>query len=140
MLLVAGVSACGTEEDYPVPTEGQIVGHWSNPGGDWVDFEKDGTGRISPGAQLQLSELIEEADTQERCEFSWGVDTVPAGGEKWVSLSFSDRQCGSSGPGELGLYFYYLGGSKKLALAPVAELPKPAEIYSPSKATPKAAP
>ncbi|MFF1422383.1 hypothetical protein [Streptomyces sp. NPDC058280] len=130
------MSACGTEEDYPVPTEGQIVGYWSNPGGDWVNFEKDGTGKISTGAQLQLSELIEEADTREQCEFSWGVDTVPAGGDKWVSLNFAGGQCGSSGLGELGLYYYYFGDSEELALAPVVELPKPEEIYSPSKATP----
>ncbi|MFF3350889.1 hypothetical protein [Streptomyces sp. NPDC002779] len=130
-VLVTGGSACGKEEDFPVPTEGQIVGFWSNPGGDWITFEKGGTGTISAGAQLQLSNLLEKSDTKPECSFSWGVDTVPAGGSKWVSVNFAAGQCGST-PGSFGLHYYYDSG--ELRLAPAVEFPKPAEIYARSTA------
>lgn len=49
-VLVPGLSACVTEEDHPLPTEGQIIGSWSNPGGDWITFGKDGAGHLRGGA------------------------------------------------------------------------------------------
>jgi hypothetical protein len=48
--LVTAVPACGNEEELPIPTQGQIVGSWSNPGGDWIKFRKGGTGLISAWA------------------------------------------------------------------------------------------
>ncbi|MER6564236.1 hypothetical protein ABT300_42280 [Streptomyces sp. NPDC001027] len=133
-VLVAGVSACDEGEDVPVPTQGQIVGSWTNPGGDRVTFAKGGTGTISAGAQLQLSSLMEKSDTRPECPFSWGVDTVPAGGDTWVSVTFAAGQCGPA-PGEFGLYYYYEEDSGALRLSPAVEFPKPAEIYTRSKAT-----
>lgn len=128
-LLFTGLSACETKEDLPVPGEDQVVGSWSNPGGDWITFEKDGTGTISAGAQLQLSTLMKQSDTKPECPFSWGVDTVPAGGDKWVSVTFAAGQCGP-GPGEFGLYYYYQEDSKGLRLSPAMEFPEPDEIYA----------
>ncbi|MEL5953287.1 hypothetical protein AADR41_00475 [Streptomyces sp. CLV115] len=128
------MSACEKEEGYPVPKEGEVVGSWSNPGGDWINFKKGGKGTISAGAQLQLSELMEKADTKDVCEFSWGMDTVPAGGDKWVSVNFAAGQCGFSGPGEFGLYCYEDSG--ELRLSPAVEFPKSEEIYSRSNTTP----
>lgn len=133
-VLVTGVSACDKEEDLPVPTEGQIVGTWNNPGNDWITFEKGGTGTISAGAQLQLSSLMEKSDTKPQCPFSWGVDTVPAGGSKWISVTFAAGQCGPE-PGEFGLYYYYEEDSGALRLSPAVEFPKPVEIYARSKTT-----
>ncbi|MFF4831416.1 hypothetical protein [Streptomyces sp. NPDC001315] len=133
-VLVTGLSACEKEENLPVPTQGQIVGSWSNPGGDGITFEKGGTGTISAGAQLQLSSLMEKSDTKPECPFSWGVDTVPAGGSEWISVTFAAGQCGSE-PGEFGLYYYYEEDSGDLRLSPAVEFPKPDEIYARSKAT-----
>ncbi|MGQ4333778.1 hypothetical protein ACN6K4_005646 [Streptomyces hayashii] len=126
------MSACDNKEELPVPTEGQIVGTWSNPGNDWITFEKGGTGTISAGAQLQLSSLMDKSDTKPQCPFSWGVDNVPAGGSKWISVTFAARQCGPE-PGEFGLYCYYEEDSGALRLSPAVEFPKPAEIYARSK-------
>ncbi|MFE4173200.1 hypothetical protein ACFRR7_14285 [Streptomyces sp. NPDC056909] len=123
------VSGCTDEGDFPVPTEGQVVGAWSNPGGDWINFKKDGTGLISAGAQLQLSSLIEESETREVCGFSWKVDTIPAGGDVWVSVNIREGQCGSAGLGNFGLYAYS-AESKELRLSPAVEFPKPGEVYS----------
>ncbi|MEV0036200.1 hypothetical protein [Streptomyces sp. NPDC050804] len=132
------VSGCTDEGDFPVPTEGQVVGAWSNPGGDWINFKKDGTGLISAGAQLQLSSLIEESETREVCGFSWKVDTIPAGGDVWVSVNIREGQCGSSGLGNFGLYAYS-AESKELRLSPAVEFPKPGEVYSRSNAKQPAA-
>lgn len=126
-VLAVGVSGCGSEDEQPVPNESQIVGLWQNPGGDWIDFEKDGTGTLSAGAQLQMNSLVKESETKEKCEFSWGVDTTPAGGDKWVSLTFKEGQCGSLG--RSGLYWYYEDPSGELFLANPVESPKPEEIY-----------
>ncbi|MFC9848997.1 hypothetical protein ACFWFF_34710 [Streptomyces sp. NPDC060223] len=134
VVLVTGLSACEKEESLPVPTEGQIVGSWSNPGGDSITFEEGGTGTISAGAQLQLSSLTEKSDTKPECPFSWGVDTVPAGGSKWISVTFAAGQCGPD-PGEFGLYYYEAENSGGLRLSPAVEFPKPDEIYARSKAT-----
>ncbi|MDI9886544.1 hypothetical protein QMZ92_19720 [Streptomyces sp. HNM0645] len=128
------MSGCAGEEALPVPTEGQIVGSWSNPEGDWINFQRGGAGTISAGAQLQLSELVDESDTKPECSFSWGVDTIPAGGDTWVSVTFNSGQCGFSGPAEFGLYCYY-EESGELRLSPAVELPKPDEIYARSTAT-----
>ncbi|GGT44500.1 hypothetical protein [Streptomyces chromofuscus] len=117
----------------PVPKESQIVGLWKNPGGDWIDFEKDGTGALSAGVQLQLNSLVKESETKEVCKFTWGVDTVPAGGSKWVSLTFKEGQCGSLGSS--GLNYYYRDSSGELLLANPVESPKPEEIYARSAAT-----
>lgn len=133
--LMTGASGCGSEEELPVPKESQIVGLWKNPGGDWIDFKKDGTGTISPGAQLQLNSLVKESETEEFCTFSWGVDTVPAGGSKWVSLTFKQGQCGSSKLGSSGLNYYYGDPSGKLLLANPVDSPDPGEVYSLSSAT-----
>ncbi|MFF3412308.1 hypothetical protein ACFYW8_40430 [Streptomyces sp. NPDC002742] len=132
--LVMSVSGCADEEDAPVPTKGQVVGSWSNPGGDWINFKKEGTGLISAEAQLQLSSLIEESETRKECEFSWKVDTVPAGGDMWVSVIFREGQCGFSGTGKFGLYAYS-GNSGKLQLSPAVEFPESGEIYSRSNGT-----
>ncbi|WP_327315229.1 hypothetical protein [Streptomyces sp. NBC_01235] len=129
---MTGAAGCDGEEKVPVPKESQVVGSWSNPGGDWITFRKGGTGLISAGAQLQLSELMDKSETTGSCEFSWGVDTVPAGGDKWVSVTFEKGQCGSA-PGEFGLYYYY-EDSKELRLSPAVEFPEPGEIYSRSNA------
>lgn len=129
-VLVVGVSGCGDDDGFPVPTEAQVVGSWSNPGGDWITFKKDGTGAISEGAQLQLSSLVEEDETREVCEFSWGVETVPAGGSKWVSVTFGKGQCGFSGMGRFGLNYYYGDPSGELLLASSVESPKREEVYS----------
>ncbi|MFJ1652579.1 hypothetical protein ACIOC2_14405 [Streptomyces sp. NPDC088337] len=126
---MTGVSACSAEEEFPVPTDDQVVGTWSNPGRDWIKFKEGGTGLISAGAQLQLSALMEEADIKDACEFSWGVDTVPAGGSKWVSVTFTKGQCGFSGPGEFGLNYYYTD-SGELRLSPAVEFPEPDEVYA----------
>ncbi|MFJ2264608.1 hypothetical protein ACIOKD_41180 [Streptomyces sp. NPDC087844] len=131
--LVVGLSACEKEERLPVPKEDQIVGSWGNPGGDWITFEEGGTGTISAGAQLQLSSLMEKADAKPECPFSWGVDTVPAGGSKWISVTFAPRQCGPV-PGEFGLY-YYEKDSGQVRLSPAVEFPKPEEIYARSEET-----
>ncbi|MFE5096171.1 hypothetical protein ACFRCI_39005 [Streptomyces sp. NPDC056638] len=133
-VLVIGVSGCEIEEESPVPKESQIVGLWKNPGGDWIDFDKDGTGALSAGAQLQLNSLVKKSETKEVCEYSWGVDTVPAGGGKWVSLTFQEEQCGSLGSS--GLYYYYRDPSGELVLANSVESPKVEEIYARSNATP----
>ncbi|MBX9399165.1 hypothetical protein K4749_37735, partial [Streptomyces sp. TRM72054] len=133
-VLVIGVSGCGSEEEWPVPKESQIVGLWKNLGGDWIDFEKDGTGTISAGAQLQLNSLLKKSETKEVCEFSWRVDTVPAGGSKWVSLTFKEGQCGSLGSS--GLNYYYGDPSGELLLANPVEFPEPEEVYSRSNETP----
>lgn len=132
-VLVIGASGCGSEEEVPVPKESQIVGLWKNPGGDWIDFEKDGTGALSAGVQLQLNSLVKESETKEVCKFTWGVDTVPAGGSKWVSLTFKEGQCGSLGSS--GLNYYYRDSSGELLLANPVESPKPEEIYARSAAT-----
>ncbi|MFJ6985008.1 MULTISPECIES: hypothetical protein [unclassified Streptomyces] len=131
---MTGVSACSEEEALPVPTEGQIIGSWSNPGGDRITFNKGGTGTISAGAQLQLSDLMEKSDTKPECPFSWGVDTIPAGGDKWVSVTIKSGQCGFSGIGEYGLYWYYKE-SGGLRLSPAVEFPEPDEIYAPVNST-----
>ncbi len=131
--LVTCVSACGVEDNYPVPTEGQVIGSWSNPGGDWIKFQKGGTGLISRGAQLQLSALMKPADTKDVCTFSWGVDTVPGGGGKWVSVNIKSGQCRG---GEFGLYSYHGENSGELFLSPAVEYPEHDEVYSRSKATP----
>ncbi|MFP8905411.1 hypothetical protein [Streptomyces atacamensis] len=132
-VLVMNVSGCANEGDFPVPTEGQVVGFWSNPGGDWIDFKEDGTGTISAGAQRQLSSLIKESETRGVCEFSWGVDAVPAGGDVWVSVTFRKGQCGFSGVGKFGLYAYS-GGPEELFLSPAVEFPESGEVYSRSNA------
>lgn len=129
-VFVAGVSACGEGRDLPVPSESQIVGSWSNSEGDWILFEEGGQGVISPGAQLQLSEIMKKDDIKSECSFSWRVEAVPAGGEEWVSLTFATGQCGFSGPGEFGLYFYRREESGELRLSPAVEFPKPEEIYT----------
>ncbi|MFJ5197913.1 hypothetical protein ACIQCQ_38560 [Streptomyces sp. NPDC088394] len=134
-VLVTGVSGCGSEEGFPAPKESQIVGLWKNPGGDWIDFKKGGTGTVSAGAQLQLNSLVKESETEEVCEFSWGVDTVPAGGSKWVSLTFKEGQCGSTKLGSSGLNYYYGEPSGELLLANPVEFPGPEEVYSRSDAT-----
>lgn len=79
---------------------------------------------------------MEETDTKDVCRFSWGVDTIPAGGEKWISVNFAAGQCGSSGPGEFGLYYYYEEDSGDLRLSPAVEFPESGEIYAPSDAAP----
>ncbi|MFE6625575.1 hypothetical protein [Streptomyces sp. NPDC057740] len=132
-VLAIGVSGCGSEEERPVPKESQIVGLWKNPGGDWIDFEKDGTGTVSAGAQPQLNSLVKKSETKEVCDFSWGMDTVPGGGSKWVSLTFQAGQCGSLGSS--GLNYYYRNPSGELLLANPVESPKPDEIYERSTAT-----
>ncbi|MGW6604564.1 hypothetical protein [Streptomyces sp. NPDC055036] len=126
---MTGVTACASDDDFPVPKESQIVGLWKNPGGDWIDFKKGGTGTISAGAQLQLSALVKESEAKEVCEFSWGVDTVPAGESKWVSLTFKEGQCGSE-LGSSGLNYYYGNPSNELLLANPVEFPEPDEVYS----------
>ncbi|MFD7286093.1 hypothetical protein [Streptomyces sp. NPDC059863] len=123
------VSGCTDEEDFPVPTEGQVVGTWSNPGGERINFNKDGTGLISAGAQLQLSSLIEESETRESCEFSWKVETVPAGGDVWVAVNIRDERCESLDGGKFGLYAYS-GESGEVHLSPALEFPEPDEVYS----------
>ncbi|MEV8031831.1 hypothetical protein [Streptomyces sp. NPDC086182] len=132
--LVMSVSGCADEGDVPVPTKGQVVGSWSNPGGDWINFKKEGTGLISAGAQLQLSSLIEESETRKVCPFSWKVDTVPAGGDVWVSVTFREGQCGFSGTGRFGLYAYS-GKSGEMNLSPAVEFPESGEVYSRSNGT-----
>ncbi|MEV7680337.1 hypothetical protein AB0O64_17555 [Streptomyces sp. NPDC088341] len=133
---MTGVSGCENEEEFPVPKEDQIVGLWKNPGGDWIDFKKEGTGTVSAGAQLQLNSLVKE--TEEACEFSWSIDTVPAGGSEWVSLIFEEGQCGSR-LGSSGLNYYYEDPSGELLLANPVEFPKPGEVYSRSNAKQPAA-
>ncbi|MFJ4439007.1 hypothetical protein [Streptomyces sp. NPDC088923] len=112
-----------------VPSEGQIIGSWKNKGGDWITFRKGGRGTISDGAQLQLSELMEKADTKPECTFSWGIDTVPAGGDTWVSVNFAAGECGPT-PGEFGLYYYRMEKTGELRLSPAVEFPKADEIYA----------
>ncbi|MFF4138832.1 hypothetical protein ACFY1B_47180 [Streptomyces mirabilis] len=126
---MTGVSGCGSEEGSPVPKESQIVGLWKNPGGDWIDFKKSGTGTVSPGAQLQLNSLVKASEAKEVCGFSWKVETVPEGGSKWVSMNFKESRC-SSGLGITGLNYYYEDSSGKLLLANPVELPQPDEVYS----------
>lgn len=116
-----------------VPSEGQVIGSWKNKGGDWITFHKGGKGIISDGAQLQLSDLVEKADTKPECPFSWGVDTVPAGGDTWVSVNFAAGECGPE-PGEFGLYAYHVEKTGELRLSPAVEHPKAGEIYVHSKA------
>jgi hypothetical protein len=70
---------------------------------------------------------VKESETKNVCEFSWGVDTVPAGGSKWISLTFKEGQCGSLGSS--GLNYYYGDPSGKLLLANPVEHPKPEEVY-----------
>ncbi|MEU6816033.1 hypothetical protein [Streptomyces sp. NPDC046860] len=91
-------------------------------------------GIISAGAQLQLSSLMEKSDTKPQCPFSWGVDTVPAGGSKWISVTFAAGQCGSQ-LGEFGLYYYYVEKTGEMRLSPAVEFPKPSEVYARSDAT-----
>lgn len=129
-LLVAGVAGCGSGDAFPVPEERQIVGLWKNPGRDWIEFKKDGTGALSVGAQLQLNSLVKESETEDVCEFSWGVDPVPAGGSKWVSLTFEEGRCGSSPLGSSGFNYYYGDPSGELLLANPVERPEPGEVYS----------
>jgi len=133
-VLVMSVYGCADEEGFPVPTEGRVVGSWSNPGGDWINFKKDGTGLISAGAQRQLSSLVEESETKEVCEFFWRVGTVPEGEDVWVSVTFRKGQCGFSGAGRFGLYAYS-GEAEELLLSPAVEFPEPDEVYSRSNAT-----
>ncbi len=116
-----------------VPSEGQIIGLWKNKGGDRITFRKGGRGTISDGAQLQLSDLMEKADTKPECSFSWGVDTVPAGGDTWVSVNFAAGECGPV-PGEFGLYAYHVEKTGELRLSPAVEHPRAGEIYARAKA------
>ncbi|MEU3287021.1 hypothetical protein OG739_26330 [Streptomyces longwoodensis] len=132
-VLVTGVSGCGSEEEAPVPKASQIVGLWKNPGGDWIDFRKDGTGTLSAGVQVQLNSLVKPSETKDVCAFSWGLDTVPAGGGKWVAMTFAEGQCGSLGSS--GLNYYYRDSSGELLLANPVEAPRPEEVYARSAAT-----
>ncbi|MFF4093257.1 hypothetical protein ACFYYY_05225 [Streptomyces sp. NPDC001834] len=135
LIVTGGVVGCEKGEGFPAPKEEQIVGFWSNPKGDWIRFKKGGVGLISPGAQLQLSELMEESQTKDGCEFSWKVDVMPAGGGKWVSVTFAKGQCGFQVPGEFGLHYYY-ERSGDLSLSSKVEFPKRDETYSRSSANP----
>lgn len=133
--VMTSVSGCGSEEEFPVPQKDQIVGLWKNPGGDWIDFKESGTGTISTGAQLQLNSLVKKSEAEEVCKFSWGVDTVPAGGGRWVSLTFKEGECGSSSLGKSGLNYYYGKPSGELLLANPVESPDASEVYSRATAT-----
>ncbi|MFF0201482.1 hypothetical protein [Streptomyces sp. NPDC005017] len=131
-VLVTTVTGCADGDDFPVPTKAQVAGSWSNPAGDWVTFDKDGTGTISRGAQLQLSSSVQAGETKEVCPFSWGVDPMPAGGGEWVSVTFGKGQCGFAGMGRFGLTYYY-GDDDELLLSPKVENPEPEEIYARKK-------
>lgn len=140
--LVTGTIGCAAQSDSSstvnsasdsVPSNGQIIGSWRNKGGDWITFHKGGRGIISEGAQLQLSNLMEKADAKPECPFSWGVDTVPAGGDTWVSVNFAAGECGPI-PGEFGLYAYHVEKTGELRLSPAVENPQAGEIYVHSKA------
>ncbi|WP_347726982.1 hypothetical protein [Streptomyces sp. CAU 1734] len=133
-VLVATASGCGSGDEFPAPEEHRIVGSWSNPGGDAITFEEGGTGLLSPGAQLQLSTLWEKSETKEICPFSWGVDTMPLGNGKWISINFDKGQCGLANGGRFGLHYYY-GESDDIVLSPAVEHPEPYRIYSRSSTT-----